>query len=105
DAPSLDIIPALIEDGATVKAFDPEGMDEAKEMIHGVNWCEDAYATMKNADILVIITEWNAFRSLDLNRVKGLLKQPLMVDLRNIYEPAEMAASGFVYHCIGRQAV
>jgi len=105
DAPSLDIIPALIDAGATVRAFDPEGMDEAKHMIDGVEWCEDAYATMGDADVLVIITEWNAFRGLDFERVKGLLKQPLLVDLRNVYEPAEVAAQGFVYHCIGRQAV
>ena len=105
DAPSLDILPALIDEGATVRAFDPEGMDEAKHMIDNVDWCDDAYSTMTDADVLVIITEWNAFRGLDLDRVKGLLKQPLMVDLRNIYEPSEMAAQGFVYHCIGRQAV
>ncbi|PHS79086.1 MAG: UDP-glucose 6-dehydrogenase [Rhodospirillaceae bacterium] len=105
DAPSLDIIPALIDSGASVRAFDPEGMDEAKDMLPGVDWCEDAYSTMQDADVLVIITEWNAFRGLDLERVKGLLKQPLMVDLRNIYEPSEMAAQGFVYHCIGRQEV
>ena len=105
DAPSLDIIPALIDSGATVRAFDPEGMDEAKEMLDGVDWCDDAYSTMTDADVLVIITEWNAFRGLDMGRVKELLKQPLLVDLRNIYEPAEMAAQGFVYHCIGRQAV
>jgi len=102
DAPSLDIIPALIEAGATVRAFDPEGMIEAKEMLDGVAWCEDAYAPMEGADVLAIITEWNAFRGLDLERVKGLLKAPIMVDLRNIYEPAEMAEAGFDYHCIGR---
>jgi UDPglucose 6-dehydrogenase len=105
DAPSLDIIPALINAGAKVRAFDPEGMDEAKKMLDGVEWCDDVYAPMQDADVLVIITEWNAFRSLDFTQVKELLKQPLLVDLRNIYEPAEMAAQGFVYHCIGRQAV
>ena len=103
DAPSLDIVPALIEDGATVRAFDPEGMEEAKTLLGDVEWCEDAYATMDGADVLVIITEWNAFRGLDLDRVKSLLRVPLMVDLRNIYEPGEMADRGFVYHCIGRQ--
>ena len=102
DAPSLDIIPALIEAGATVRAFDPEGMGEAKEMLPGVNWCEDAYAPMDGADVLVIITEWNAFRGLDLKRVKSLLKAPVLVDLRNIYEPEEMTEAGFEYHCIGR---
>ena len=102
DAPSLDIIPALIEAGATVRAFDPEGMGEAKEMLPGVNWCDDAYAPMDGADVLVIITEWNAFRGLDLKRVKSLLKAPVLVDLRNIYEPEEMTEAGFEYHCIGR---
>jgi len=102
DAPSLDIIPALIDAGATVRAFDPEGMSEAKEMLPGVEWCEDAYATMDGADVLSIITEWNAFRGLDLDRVKSLLKAPVMVDLRNVYEPSEMAEAGFDYHCIGR---
>lgn len=103
DAPSLDIVPALIEDGATVRAFDPEGMEEAKTLLGDVQWCNDAYATMIGADVLVIITEWNAFRGLDLERVKSLLKVPVMVDLRNIYEPAEMAERGFSYHCIGRR--
>ena len=102
DAPSLDIIPSLIDAGATVRAFDPEGMSEAKEMLPGVEWCDDAYATMGGADVLSIITEWNAFRGLDLERVKDLLKAPIMVDLRNVYEPAEMAEAGFDYHCIGR---
>jgi len=102
DAPSLDIIPALIAAGATVRAFDPEGMSEAKEMLPGVEWCEEAYATMDGADALSIITEWNAFRGLDLDRVKSLLKAPIMVDLRNVYEPSEMADAGFDYHCIGR---
>lgn len=103
DAPSLDIVPALTKTGATVRAFDPEGMDEAKVLLDDVEWCDDAYATMDGADVLVIITEWNAFRGLDLDRVKTLLKVPVMVDLRNIYEPSEMAERGFSYHCIGRQ--
>ena len=104
DAPSLEIVPALIAAGATVRAFDPEGMDEAKKMLTGVEWCDDSYSTMKDADALVIITEWNAFRGLDLDRVKKLLKVPVMVDLRNIYEPSEMASRGFSYHCIGRKS-
>ena len=102
DAPSLDIIPALLKAGARVRAFDPEGMEEAKHMLPGVEWCEDTYATLDGADVLTIITEWNAFRGLDLDRVKALLKAPVMVDLRNVYEPAEMAEAGFDYHCIGR---
>ncbi len=101
DSPSLDIVPALQSAGATVRAFDPEGMDEAKAHLDLV-WCKDAYETMEGADALAIITEWNVFRALDLERVKSLLKNPVMVDLRNIYNPDEMAAAGFDYTCIGR---
>ncbi len=102
DAPSLDIIPALIEAGAAVRAYDPEGLDEAKKLLDGVAWCEGAYEALEGADALVIITEWNAFRALDLARVKELMKAPVMVDLRNIYDPREMAAAGFDYTGIGR---
>jgi UDPglucose 6-dehydrogenase len=102
DAPSLDIIPALIEAGATVRAYDPEGLDEAKKLLDGVAWCEGAYEALEGADALVIITEWNAFRALDLARIKELMKAPVMVDLRNIYDPREMAAAGFDYTGIGR---
>ena len=104
-APSLDILPALQEAGATVRAFDPQGMEEAARLLDGVVLCEDAYHAMEGADALVIVTEWNAFRALDLERVKSLLKRPVMVDLRNIYRPADMAAAGFEYHSIGRPAV
>jgi UDPglucose 6-dehydrogenase len=102
ESPSLDIVPALIEAGAKVRAYDPEGMVEAKAMLNGVEWCDDAYATMPDADVLLLITEWNQFRALDLKRVKSLMRAPLMVDLRNVYEPKTMREQGFVYHCIGR---
>ena len=102
ESPSLDIIPALIEAGAKVRAYDPEGMVEAKQMLSGVEWCEDAYATMPDADVLLLITEWNQFRALDLDRVKSLMRAPVMVDLRNVYEPKTMVEHGFTYHCIGR---
>lgn len=105
ESPSLDIVPALIEAGAHVRAFDPEGMGEARKMLDGVEFCDDAYATMEGADALAILTEWNEFRALDLGRVKSLLARPLMVDLRNIYDPDEMAAAGFHYVSIGRSAV
>jgi len=104
DAPSLEIVPALQSAGAAVRAFDPEGMDEAKKLMSGVEWCGDAYATMDGADAVVIITEWNQFRLLDLKRIKSLLKQPVMVDLRNIYKPGELAAAGFRYYSIGRRS-
>lgn len=102
DAPSLDIVPALQAAGAAVCAFDPEGMDEAKKLLDGVAWRDDAYETMEGADAVVIITEWNQFRLLDLKRVKSLLKEPVMVDLRNIYNSDEMAAAGLRYYSIGR---
>ena len=105
DSPSLDIVPALQAAGATVRAYDPEGMEEAKALLDGVIWCDGAYETMEGAAALAIITEWNEFRALDLDRVKSLLEAPVMVDLRNIYNPEEMAAAGFHYVCIGRPLV
>ncbi|MCW9045501.1 MAG: UDP-glucose/GDP-mannose dehydrogenase family protein [Alphaproteobacteria bacterium] len=102
DAPSLDILPALTKAGATVRAYDPEAMGEAKTMLKDIEWCGNAYDTMPDADCLVIITEWNEFRNLGLKRMKETLKSPVMVDLRNIYNPDEMAAAGFNYSCIGR---
>ncbi|MBE0532104.1 MAG: UDP-glucose/GDP-mannose dehydrogenase family protein [Rhodospirillales bacterium] len=104
DAPSLDIVPALQAAGARVRAYDPEGVAEAKPLLKDVEWCDDAYATLPEADVVVIITEWNEFRLLDFKRVKSLMKRPVMVDLRNIYNPSEMAAAGFHYTCIGRAA-
>ena len=102
EAPSLDIIPALQGAGAKVRAYDPAGMEAAKRLLDGVVWCDGVYETMEGADALVIVTEWNAFRALDLARVKRLMKAPVMIDLRNIYDPAEMSAAGFRYASIGR---
>ncbi|MFQ5985688.1 MAG: UDP-glucose dehydrogenase family protein, partial [Alphaproteobacteria bacterium] len=102
EAPSLTIIPALQRSGARIRAYDPAGMEEAKRHLDGVEWCEDAYAAMDGADALTILTEWNEFRALDLERMKRLLKAPVVVDLRNIYKPQEMKAAGFRYSCIGR---
>ncbi len=105
DSPSLAIVPALQNAGATVRAFDPQGMKEAREMLSGTVFCENAYETMEGADALAIVTEWNEFRLLDLERVKGLLSQPLMIDLRNIYKPEEIIKAGFDYHSVGRDPV
>jgi UDPglucose 6-dehydrogenase len=105
DSPSLDIVPALQNAGATVRAFDPEGMSEAEKLLSGVKWTRNAYDAMTGADGVVILTEWNEFRALDLARSKALLKHPLMVDLRNIYTPREMRDAGFEYHSIGRVPV
>jgi len=102
DAPSLDIIPALVAEGARVRAFDPEGMHEAKGMLRDVEFAAGPYECVQGADAVAIITEWDQFRALDLARVKAALKAPVVVDLRNIYNPAEMAAKGFTYVSLGR---
>jgi UDPglucose 6-dehydrogenase len=102
DSPSLEIVPALQRAGAVVRAFDPEGMEEARPLLGGVVFCANAYDTLQDADAMVILTEWNEFRALDFARVKALLRTPILVDLRNIYNPADMAAAGFQYSSIGR---
>jgi len=104
DSPSLAILPELVRAGATIRAFDPEGMSEAKRLMPGLDYCDDAYAAMDGADGLILITEWNEFRALDLARVRHLLRQPVVIDLRNIYQPDEMMAAGLAYHSIGRPA-
>ena len=105
DSPSLAILPTLHKEGAIVRAFDPQGMEEAREILPGTIFCENAYETMDGADALVIITEWNEFRLLDLERVKKLLSVPLLVDLRNIYKPDEIIKAGFDYYSVGRDPV
>ena len=105
ESASLDILPALRDAGAIIRAYDPESMEEAKKLLNGMEWCETAYEAMENADALVILTEWNEFRLLDLERCKTLLSRPLMIDLRNIYDPSAMAAAGIEYKCIGRPRV
>jgi UDPglucose 6-dehydrogenase len=103
DAPSLDIIPTLQAEGANINAYDPEGMHEAKSVLKDVSWCNDAYEAMAGADAVAILTEWNEFRGLDLPRIKSLLKHPIVIDLRNIYNPEEMRDAGFIYSCVGRK--
>jgi UDPglucose 6-dehydrogenase len=102
DAPSLDIVPALQDEGAKVRAFDPEGMNEAKHMLKDVQFATGPYDCVQNADAVVIITEWDQFRALDLDRIKDALKTPTVIDLRNIYRPDEMRAKGFKYVSVGR---
>jgi UDPglucose 6-dehydrogenase len=102
DAPALDIIPALQAMGARVQAYDPEGTHEARQMLRDVDFKADAYEAAAGADVLVIITEWDQFRALDLDRVKFLMKAPVMVDLRNIYKPEDLKSRGFRYASIGR---
>ena len=105
EAPSLTILPALQEAGAEIRAFDPEGIDEARPLLPGIAFSAHAYEAMEGADAVVLLTEWNEFRALDLGRMKQLLKSPTLIDLRNVYNPAEMAAAGFFYFSIGRKPV
>jgi len=105
ESPSLAIIPALQDKGATVRAYDPVGRDEAAKLLDGVQYGDDAYSVLDGADCVAILTEWNEFRALDLARVRDLLAHPVMVDLRNIYKPSEMAAAGFAYYSVGRPSV
>ena len=102
DAPSLDIAPALIAAGATVRAFDPEGMHEAAKLLPDVVMTDGPYEAVEGADVVVIVTEWDQFRALDLERVKSLVKTPVLVDLRNVYRPDDLRARGFTYSSIGR---
>jgi UDPglucose 6-dehydrogenase len=102
DAPALDIIPALQEAGAAIRAFDPESMHEAGKLLTGVTFCDGPYHAIEGADAMVIITEWDQFRALDLDRVRATLRSPIVVDLRNVYQPAEMIRRGFIYESVGR---
>ena len=102
DAPSLDIIPALQAGGATIRAFDPAGTLEAEKLFQNVQFVSGPYFCTENADAAVIITEWNEFRALDLQRVKSSMRAPVMIDLRNIYNPDEVRAAGFSYTSVGR---
>ncbi|MGD9968381.1 MAG: UDP-glucose/GDP-mannose dehydrogenase family protein [Hyphomonadaceae bacterium] len=102
EAPALDIVPTLQAEGAKIRAFDPEGMNEARHMLKDVQFATGPYDCVQNADAVVIITEWDQFRALDLDRIKDALKAPTVIDLRNIYRPDEMRAKGFHYVSVGR---
>src|SRR5262245_37204911 len=102
DAPSIPLITALQDLGAKVRAYDPEGMEQAKLVLSNVTYCKDPYACAEQADALVIVTEWEQFRALDLDLLKRVMKSPVLVDLRNIYLPDEMMQRGFTYESVGR---
>ena len=102
DSPTIPLIAGLNENGAKIRAYDPQAMENAKKIVTGVAFCHDAYETADGADVLVIATEWNEFRALNLNRVKKLLKEPVIVDLRNVYDPQRMKSEGFTYVSVGR---
>ena len=102
DAPALDIIPALQAMGAKIQAFDPEAMHEAQKLLTDIDYKTGPYEALEGADAMVLITEWDRFRALDLDRVKALLKTPVVVDLRNVYSPEQVRAAGLRYSSIGR---
>jgi len=102
EAPSVEIISGLLEKGARVRAFDPVAMEEASKVLNDIEYCNDEYSAISGADALVIMTEWNQFRALDMEKVKSLLKAPKIADLRNVYEPEDMRRLGFEYIGVGR---
>lgn len=102
DSPAIAVVQTLQDAGAKVQAYDPEGTEQAKLVLDNVDYCTGAYAAMEGADALVIVTEWDAFRALDMDRVKGLLSSPIIVDLRNIYPRDMVEKYGFTYHAVGR---
>jgi UDPglucose 6-dehydrogenase len=102
DAPSVDIAEALLKDGATVKAYDPVAMNVAKEILPQVHMAKDAYEVADGADALIVVTEWNEFKNLDLERIRDSMRKPIVLDGRNIYQPEQMRAIGFQYQGIGR---
>jgi UDPglucose 6-dehydrogenase len=105
DSASVPLIRALIEDGARVKAFDPVAMDDARELLpEAVEYCTDSYDAAEGADALILVTEWNQFRSLHMDRIRESLRQPIVIDLRNVYDPDRMREQGFQYFSVGRAA-
>jgi len=102
DSPAIAIVQTLQDMGARVTAYDPEGMEQARQVLEGVTYADDPYSCVEGADALVIVTEWDAFRALDLGRMKQLMKAPVLVDLRNIYRADEITALGFSYSSVGR---
>ena len=104
-APSIDIITGLQKEGAKIKAYDPQAMEKAKNTLNGVVYCNNPYDAAKDSDALIIITEWDEFKKLDLKRIKSIMKHPLIIDGRNIYKPEDVKKEGFAYISIGRKDV
>lgn len=102
ESPAVDIINKMIERGATVRAFDPVAMEEASHILKNIEYAKDEYDAIKDADVLVLLTEWNQFRALDMEKVRSLLRSPRIADLRNVYEPEDMRELGFEYIGVGR---
>ncbi|MYE59720.1 MAG: UDP-glucose/GDP-mannose dehydrogenase family protein, partial [Alphaproteobacteria bacterium] len=102
DAPSLELVPALQAAGAKVRAYDPQAMETARPLLPGVAWCRDVYDAAEGADCAVLLTEWNEFRAVDMERLGSVMAAPVLVDLRNVYKPAEVKAAGFAYRGVGK---
>lgn len=102
-SPSINIIKLLLKEGAQIRCFDPLAMENTRKILPHLTYCQDEYETAQDSDALVIATEWNQFRNLDLSKIKKLLKSPILLDLRNLYEPSQVKALGFIYEGIGRR--
>ena len=102
EAPSVDIINSLLKEGAKIKAYDPESMERSKEILSDIEYCENPYDAAENADAMLILTEWDEFKELDLKKLKSLMKHHLIIDGRNVYNPDDMKKEGFNYVSIGR---
>lgn len=105
EAPAMTILPALLDKGAKIRAHDPVGMEEARQQLPHITYCHDPYSACDGADAVCLMTEWNPYRALDLGRINALLKQPVFIDLRNVYSPAIMKGAGFRYFSVGRPDV
>ncbi len=101
-APSLEIIQPLVRDGAIIRTYDPQAMDKAREILPDLQYCADPYEAATGAEALVICTEWEEFRSLDLDRLKSVMAQPIVLDGRNLFNPSELTSRGFTYYGVGR---
>ncbi len=102
ESPSLVIVPALQAEGAEIRVYDPEGRREGERLLPGVVWCADAYEAITGVDAIVLLTEWNEFRGLDLERARSLVRRPVLVDLRNVFDPERASRAGFAYTSVGR---
>ena len=102
DSPTIPIIKGLQKLGAKIRAYDPQAVENAKNFFADIDYSDDAYTTAKDADALVIATEWNEFRALNLAKIKSALRQPVVIDLRNVYDPKRMKSEGFRYTSVGR---
>jgi UDPglucose 6-dehydrogenase len=102
EAPSIPLVTGLLDMGAKVRAHDPVGMEQARKELPDIEYFDDPYDCVRGADAMVVVTEWVQYRTLDLERLKAEMAQPVVIDLRNIYRPADMEAHGFVYESVGR---